>query len=142
MTPRRAGGALACAAVLSLSLHAQGVPPSAPPAAAPPAQAPDDHAALGAALNKQGIEAYSASRIPDAERLWMASLAEFTLAGNGVERANILRNLTLLPHLSIEDRVALLDEALSLATAAAVDRTQGLILGQIADFDFIRGDYA
>lgn len=102
----------------------------------------DDPKARGTDLSKRGIDAFSRQRFAEAEQHWMAALAAFEQAGDPVERANTLRNLTFLPRLSIDDRVALLDEALALVRHAGNPHVEGLVRVQIADFDFIRGDYA
>ena len=101
-----------------------------------------DPKARGAELSKRGIDAFSRQRFAEAEEHWMAALAAFEQAGDPVERANTLRNLTFLPRLSIDDRVALLEEALALVRHAGNPHVEGLVRAQIADFDFIRGDYA
>lgn len=104
--------------------------------------ASDDARARGQDLGKRGVAAFAAQRFDEAEQHWMAALAAFELAGDAIERANTLRNLTFLPRLGIDERVALLDEALALVRDAGNPRVKGMVLAQIADFDFIRGDYA
>lgn len=96
----------------------------------------------GAELSKRGIDAFARQQFAEAEEHWMAALAAFEQADDPVERANTLRNLTFLPRLSIDDRVTLLEEALALVRHAGNPHVEGLVRVQMADFDFIRGDYA
>jgi CHAT domain-containing protein/tetratricopeptide (TPR) repeat protein len=102
----------------------------------------DDPFARGAALLDRGLAAYNQQRFDEAERDWTAALEAFTQAGSAERRAATLRNLTFLPRLSIDDRLALLDEALALVQNGDDRRAEGLIRHQIADFEYIRGDAA
>lgn len=104
--------------------------------------ASNDARARGQDFGKRGVAAFSAQRHDEAEQHWMNALAAFEQAGDAIERANTLRNLTFLPRLGIDERVALLDEGLALVRDAGDPHVKGLILAQLADFDFIRGDYA
>jgi CHAT domain-containing protein/tetratricopeptide (TPR) repeat protein len=110
--------------------------PAATMAQAPPADS------AGARLQREGIAAFGARRYDDAERLFIGALAEFEREGNLLDQAHALRNLSFLPRLSTEQRVALTERALDVAAASGDAAVPGLVRHQLSDLLYIQGDYA
>lgn len=107
------------------------------------AQAKDaDDVALGADLSRRGLDAWRAGRLREAETLWLDALAAFARAGAAVDQANVLRNLTFLTYLSVDDRLALLDRAVALVLPLGHAHREGTVRAQRADLYFLAGDLA
>ena len=106
------------------------------------AQEDETPAARGAREVEAGTRAFSAARYDEAERHWAAALEAYEIAQDAAQQARLLRNLTFLPRLPWEDRLALLQRALPLVSAAGDLRLEGLVLHNMGDVRFNLGDYA
>jgi len=104
--------------------------------------AADDWNALGALHNQRALAAFERQAQGDAERAWLAALAAFEAADNAVERSRMLRNLTFLTRLAATDRIALAQQALELAVAAADRRLEGVVRHQLSDLYHLAGELA
>jgi CHAT domain-containing protein/tetratricopeptide (TPR) repeat protein len=102
----------------------------------------DDPLARGRESSGLGVAAYARQQFDVAERHWTDALAAFERAGDAIERANTLRNLTFLPRFSVDDRLALGEEALALVRHANAPRIEGQVHASLSDLEFVRGDYA
>jgi CHAT domain-containing protein len=96
----------------------------------------------GTRAQNEGLDAFAARRFDEAERAWIVALAEFEREGNLVDQAHVLRNLSFLPRLSVEQRIALAGRALEVAAASGDGHVTGLVRHHLSDLVFIQGDYA
>ena len=108
----------------------------------PAAQEDETPAARGAREVEAGTRAFNAARYDEAERHWAAALEAYEIAQDATQQGRLLRNLTFLPRLPWEDRLALLERALPLVSAAGDLRREGLVLHNMGDVRFNLGDYA
>jgi CHAT domain-containing protein/tetratricopeptide (TPR) repeat protein len=97
---------------------------------------------LGHLANHRGNDANRRSAYEEGERYYLEALHFFRSVGNLADQAAVLRNLTLAARLSIDQELAILDEALSLARTVRDRQREGLILHSQGDRLFVAGNYA
>ncbi len=101
----------------------------------------DNDAGIGTVWNQRGNDAYRRSAWDEAGRYWLESLNVYRSVGDPREQAVVLRNLTFVPGLPIDQELALLDEALSLSVQAGDRLGEGLVRFKQGDTLFAAGNY-